>query len=270
MRVHNGDMTNAALMMIGMALVPGADKPASVCQAHSGPNTGVLVELYTSEGCSSCPPADRWFAKLAASANPRDLSLLAFHVDYWDEIGWRDRLAQHAFTVRQSQRVRAGGSTTVYTPQVMLSSQLGLRWNQPDQVAAAIAGIQHKPATLLLRMRARPDSTRWLIDLDGSPVAGATGAGQMYLALYENALSSEVKAGENRGVTLHHERVVRGLWGPWPVSATGGATRHPQLTPPPSAKAGKLGLTAFVQVPRTGETLQALSLPLAACASTSP
>jgi hypothetical protein len=258
-------MTKAAMMMLGMALGPGAGKAAPSCEAHSGPNTGALVELYTSEGCSSCPPADRWFATLAASANPRDLSLLAFHVDYWDEIGWPDRFAQHAFTLRQSQRVRAGGSTTIYTPQVMLSSQLGLRWNQPAQVAAAIAGIQQKPATFSLRLRARPDSRRWLVELDASPLAGAADAGQMYLALYENALSSNDRAGENEGVTLHHERVVRGLWGPWPVSAKGGATHHLQVTPPPTAKVDKLGLTAFVQDPRTGETLQALSLPLEAC-----
>jgi len=235
-----------------------------VCEAHSGPSTGALVELYTSEGCSSCPPADRWFAQLAASANPRELSLLAFHVDYWDEIGWPDRFAQHAFTVRQSQRVHARGSSTIYTPQVMLSSQLGMRWNQPAQVNAAIASIQRQPATLSLRLRARPESTHWMVDLDALPVAGASAAGQVYLALYENALSSNVKAGENAGVTLHHERVVRGLWGPWPVPATG-ASRHLQVTPPAHAKTGKLGLTVFVQDPRTGATLQALSLPLDGC-----
>jgi hypothetical protein len=263
-------MINATMMILGMVLVPGASQPAPMCEARSGPNTAALVELYTSEGCSSCPPADRWFAQLATSANPRDLSLLAFHVDYWDEIGWPDRFAQHAFTMRQSQRVRAGGSTTVYTPQVMLSSQLGLRWNQPAQVVAAIAGIQHNPATLSLHLRARPDATRWLVDVHATPLAGAAGAGQMYVALYENALSSNVKAGENVGVTLHHERVVRGLWGPWPVSVAGSMARHLKVTPPTAAKPGNLGLTAFVQDPRTGETVQALSLPLAACASSSP
>jgi len=258
------------MMMLGMALAPGADKPSPVCEAHSGPNTGALIELYTSEGCSSCPPADRWLARLAASANPRDLSLLAFHVDYWDEIGWPDRFAQRAFTLRQSQRVRAGGSTTIYTPQVMLSSQLGLRWNQPAQVAAAIAAIQRRRATLSLQLRTRPESGRWLVELDALPTAGAAGAGQMYLALYEDDLSSNVRAGENEGATLHHERVVRGLWGPWPVSAKGGATRQLRVTPPPTAKTGKLGLTAFVQDPRTGETLQALSLPLETCATSLP
>jgi len=263
MRTKTGEMTTAAMMMLGMALAPGAGKAAPVCVARSGAGTGALVELYTSEGCSSCPPADRWFAQLAASADPRDLSLLAFHVDYWDEIGWPDRFAQHAFTVRQSQRVRVSGSTTIYTPQLMLSSQLGLRWNQPGQVAAAIASIQRKPATVSLQLRAGPDATHWMVDLEASPMAGANNAGQVYLALYEDALSSNVRAGENAGVILHHERVVRGLWGPWPVSAT----RHLQVVPPPNANPGKLGLTAFVHDPRTGETMQALSLPLASCAN---
>jgi hypothetical protein len=252
-------MTVMVMMMLGMALAPG------VCEVRSGAGTGALVELYTSEGCSSCPPADRWFAGLAASANPRDLSLLAFHVDYWNDIGWPDRFSQHAFTQRQSQRVRAGGGRTVYTPQVMLSSQLGLRWNQPQQLAAAIADIQRKAATHALHLRARPEGSHWRVDLDALPVAGAKGAGQLYLALYEDGLSSAVKAGENAGATLHHDRVVRGLWGPWPVAATGGA-RHLLVTPPAVAKAGSLGLTAFVQDPRTGETMQALSLPLDACA----
>ena len=255
------------MLMIGVALTPTAAQAAPMCSANSGPNTAALVELYTSEGCSSCPPADRWFTTLAASADPRQLNLLAFHVDYWDEIGWRDRFSQHAFTLRQSQRVRAGGSSTIYTPQVMLSSQLGLRWNQPASIAQAIAGVQRQPARVSLQLRARPDASRWVVDVDASRLAGAASGGQMYLALYENSLTSTVAAGENRGVILHHERVVRGLWGPWPVSATAGAAQHLRISPPPSARTGKLGLTAFVHDPRTGETLQALSLPLETCAS---
>jgi hypothetical protein len=85
------------------------------------------------------------------------LSLLAFHVGLWDEIGWPTACAARLH-LRQSQRVRAGGSTTHYTPQVMLSSQLGLRWNQPAQVAAAIAGIQQQAGDAFAALRARPDS----------------------------------------------------------------------------------------------------------------
>jgi hypothetical protein len=257
----------AGILLLGVVLAPGQGGAAAAREASSGPRTGALVELYTSEGCSSCPPADRWFAGLAASANPRELSLLAFHVDYWDEIGWPDRYAQHAFSVRQSQRVRTGGSSTVYTPQVMVSSQLGLRWNQPARVAAAIASVQREPAAVALHLRATPDASEWIVDLDALPMSGQA-AGQVYLALYENALVSPIKAGENAGTTLHHERVVRGLWGPWPLSATG-ARRRLRVSPPPGAKAGDLGFTGFVQDARTGRTLQALSLPLAKASKTS-
>jgi hypothetical protein len=254
-------MNSAGFLALGMALVPGLASAASVCEVRSGAGTGALLELYTSEGCSSCPPADRWFAGLGKS---QDLNLLAFHVDYWDEIGWPDRFAQHAFTVRQGQRVRTGGSTTVYTPQVMLSSRLDLRWYKPDQVQSALADVQRQPAAVALQMRAQPVASQWRVDLQATPVSGSGDNRRLYLALYENGLSSSVKAGENAGVTLHHERVVRGLWGPWPLASTG-AARQLLVTPPKNALAGTVGLTAFVQDVKTGETQQAVSLPLDRC-----
>lgn len=258
-------MRMAGFLALGMALVPGLALSAQVCEARSGASTGALLELYTSEGCSSCPAADRWFGGLAANAEAKGLNLLAFHVDYWDRIGWPDRFAQHAFTERQSQRVRVGGSKTIYTPQVMLSSRLDLRWYKPEQVTAALAEVRRKPAAVALGLRAQPMAGQWQVELNASSVAGASATREIYLALYENALSSAVKAGENAGTTLRHERVVRGLWGPWPLAAVG-ATRSLQVTPPKNAKLARLGLTAFVQDEKTGETLQALSLPLVDCA----
>jgi len=260
-------MKTAGFLALAMVATPGMALSAPVCQVQSGSNTGALLELYTSEGCSSCPPADRWFGALSAKADPKTLSLLAFHVDYWDEIGWPDRFARHAYTQRQSRRVRAGGSTTIYTPQVMLSSRLDLRWFKPEMVAAALTDVMRQPAPLALRLSAQPEQDHVRVDIDASALAGLPATGSMYLALYENDLSSVVKAGENAGVTLHHERVVRGLWGPWPVSATG-ATRHLNVTPAKNSRLANLGLTAFVQDERSGATLQAVSLSLAACAKT--
>ena len=257
-------MRIAGWFVLGMAFGPVMASAAPACVASSGASTGALLELYTSEGCNSCPPADRWFAKLAATADPRTLSMLAFHVDYWDEIGWPDRFAQHSFTVRQGQRVRAGGSATVYTPQVMLSSRLDLRWNQPDQVATAIRQAQARPAEVAIKLRAIAQAGNWHVELDAVPMPGTHPDGALYLALYEDGLSSAVNAGENAGVLLHHERVVRGLWGPWPIAAAG-ASRRLQVTAPARADLDRLGLTAFVQDDKTGTTLQALSLPLSAC-----
>jgi hypothetical protein len=157
--------------------------------------------------------------------------------------------------------VEAGGSTSVYTPQLMLSQQLHLRWNQPASVLAAIHAAQQGPSPGDLHLGAQPQVEGWRVDIDALPHPDARGA-QLYLALYENGLSTSVRAGENDGATLHHDRVVRGLWGPWPLAA-----RHLDVRPPARASSKSLGLTAFVQDDR-GRTLQALSLPLAACAGT--
>jgi len=245
-----------ALMVL--SLLPMEADAAASCEVRSGPQAGALLELYTSEGCSSCPPADRWFSGLAAGADPVQLSLLAFHVDYWDGLGWRDRFAQHAFTLRQGNRVEAGGSTSVYTPQLMLSQQLHLNWSQAASVLDAVHAAQLRPSLVDLHLRANAQAQGWRVDLESLAHPDARGA-LMYLALYEDGLTSSVRAGENSGVTLHHDRVVRGLWGPWPVGA-----RHLDVQPPAHARAKFLGLTAFVQ-DEGGRTLQALSLPLAAC-----
>jgi hypothetical protein len=245
-----------ALMVL--SLLPLAAEAAPPCEARSGPGSGVLIELYTSEGCSSCPPADRWFSRLAARADPRQLSQLAFHVDYWDALGWRDPYAQHAFSLRQSRRVGASGRRTVYTPQLMLSDQVQLRWNQESAVEQAIRAAQEKPARADLHLRARGGAQGWRVDLDALAQPGA-GAAALYLALYEDGLSSQVRAGENAGSLLRHDRVVRGLWGPWPLGA-----RQLDVRPPTGARPGALGFTAFVQ-DEAGRTLQALSLPLSVC-----
>ena len=256
---------SAAMFFLGSLAAGGAQAAGATCQAHSGPQAGALLELYTSEGCSSCPPADRWLANLAASADPTRLSLLGFHVDYWDEIGWRDRFASHAYTQRQSARVRTGGSTTIYTPQVMLGARLDQRWYKPDDVAAAIRSEQSRPSRVGLALSVSRQSPAILADLKAMPLGPVPESAQLYLAIYQNQLSSSVKAGENAGVTLRHEHVVRGFWGPWPITQTG-AAQTLRITPPKGAELAQLGLTAFVQDARTGETLQALSLPLTGCA----
>ena len=92
--------------------MPGGERPPQVLQ---------LVELYTSEGCDSCPPADRWLTKqFPAAATDARAVALAFHVDYWDRLGWADRFASPAYTERQYASMRANAATFVYTPQVLL------------------------------------------------------------------------------------------------------------------------------------------------------
>ncbi len=98
------------VLVFGMTFQASATE---ACSARSGPTDMPLVELYTSEGCSSCPPADRW---LTGQLKDRRANWLAFHVDYWDSIGWPDRFGSPANSQRQRQRVGAHGGDTVYTP----------------------------------------------------------------------------------------------------------------------------------------------------------
>lgn len=247
-------------LLLVASLAAAVPPVAPVCAVRSGAQSGALIELYTSEGCSSCPPADRWLAGVATMADPARLSVLAFHVDYWDELGWPDRFAQARFTARQRERVRAGGSTTIYTPQVMLSSRLDLRWYRPGEVAAAVRAVQQVPSALGLSLRAVPEGEGWRVQA-GVHASGSPTTGDLYVALYENGLVTPVRGGENRGATLHHERVVRALWGPWRADGT----RAWQVDVPKDAAPGALGLTAFVQRADSGQTLQALSLPLSGC-----
>jgi len=243
------------------ALLPAHAGSPATCHAATGPQRGALLELYTSEGCSSCPPADRWFAGVAAAADPAKLSLLAFHVDYWDSLGWPDRFGRGTFSERQRSRVQQAGSRAVYTPQVMFDERVGFPWDSSAALYALHAA--RLPSTVNLAVEARRKGEGLDVDLKAVPVARALPASALYLALYENGLSTQVKAGENGGVLLRHERVVRGLLGPFPLS--GGAWgRSLHMAVPSDAHADRIGLTAFVQNAK-GDTLQALTVPLAGC-----
>ncbi|MHB1186486.1 DUF1223 domain-containing protein [Thiobacillus sp.] len=232
-----------ALLLLGALLAPAVQ--AATCSAVSGDTRNRLLELYTSEGCSSCPPADRWLSQL-----PPDSGVvpLAFHVDYWDRLGWRDPYAQAAFS--QRQRARNSGPGWVYTPQVMLDGTdfrtwhrgLPARSNSPAQVGLALT-LDQTPE----RVDVQADSRF------SAPVAGRDAT--LYLALVENRLSSKVTAGENAERTLHHDHVVRQLVGPLDPRR---ALHSFKLLP--GWKAANLEVAAFV-LDAKGATLQALARP---------
>ena len=106
-------------------LVCAQANAANTCSARSGPTIAPVVELYTSEGCNSCPPADRW---LSALKSRPDVVGLAFHVDYWDRLGWKDRFASAEFTRRQSEQQSVNGARFSYTPQVVVDGHDRKDW----------------------------------------------------------------------------------------------------------------------------------------------
>jgi hypothetical protein len=245
-----------ALAVLCLSLMPQA--LAQQCGARSGPQTAALVELYTSEGCDSCPPADRWLRTLGERhLAPARVVPLSLHVNYWDYIGWKDPYATQGFTDRQRELARVLRAHVVYTPQVLLQGRDFRGWGGGDfdKAVAQINARAPKARIELSAGAARQIEVRAEL-LDPAQQGDAA----LYLARYESQLASSVAAGENRGRTLQHDYVVREWLGP--IAFTGGKlAERRELPPVPGAVPAHSGIAAFVQNRRTGEVLQALMLP---------
>jgi hypothetical protein len=172
-------------------------------EAHfaSGPHRVAVIELYTSEGCSSCPPADRWLGALRTDEGLwRDYVPVAFHVNYWDSLGWRDRLASAEATDRQYRLASAWGSRSVYTPCFVRD---GAEWHPEMAAPGRDAGTA---GTLTAEVTGGICRIHW------QPGAAAgVRAYSAHVVLLGGGLSSRVTAGENRGATLEHEFVALGM-----------------------------------------------------------
>jgi len=233
------------------------------CSAQSGPHTAALVELYTSEGCDSCPPADRWLQSLGARGfAPGRVVPLSLHVNYWDYIGWKDPYAQQRFSDRQRRLAQVMRARVVYTPQVMLQGKDFRRWYTAGAFDEAVKAINARAPQAKIELRlGSAGSDTLLADvraelLDASQAPDAA----LYLASYENKLVSSVAAGENRGRTLSHDYVVLEWVGP--IAFTAGRIAEKRVLPLlPKAVPAHSGVAAFVQNRRTAEVLQALMLP---------
>jgi hypothetical protein len=258
---QNGDllMNSHGFRTCSLAIAPLLVLPAAgfaACDAHSGANTAALVELYTSEGCSSCPPADRQLSRLQQALEPGAAVVpLALHVGYWDYIGWKDPYAQGTFDERQSWLVRANKQKVVYTPQFFVggaelrSSQGALR----DKVRQ----INSVPAAATIRVQAHL-ATNGALTLSAAATArAAAGPAALYLTLVESGLVSKVTRGENSGATLVHDHVARAWIGPIRF-ADGSATIQRDIVLPPDWNRARLEVVAFVQEERSGSVLQAL------------
>jgi hypothetical protein len=249
-----------ALLLALAALMAPAQ--AAQCQARSGPHTTALVELYTSEGCDSCPPADRWLQGLAGRGfSPERVVALSLHVDYWDYIGWKDPYAHRRHSERQRKLAQVMRARIVYTPQVLLQGEDFRRWGT-SAFDEAVARINARPARagISLALEAgRPDTLAIEVRAQLLNRSQESDTG-LYLATYENKLVSRVSAGENRGRTLAHDYVVFEWLGP--IAFVEGRIDERRALPLlPGAAPAHSGVAAFVQNRRTAEVLQALLLP---------
>ncbi len=228
----------------------------AACDVTSGPKTTALVELYTSEGCSSCPPADKQLSQFPS----REYSFgqvvpISLHVDYWDYIGWKEPFAQPKFSERQSWLVRTNGHKTVFTPHFFVSGTEVRDWrgglgDELKRVLAAPAG-----ASVHLQAESRGSDTLSIAASASAPRSSDQLA--LFVALTEDKITSSVLAGENRGVTLSHDHVVREWIGPFALNG-GHAEIKQAVTTRSTWNPPQLGVVGFVQDMRTGHVLQAV------------
>lgn len=241
-------MRHALPLVLSCALL-GALGPAvaQTCQARSPEQRVLLVELYTSEGCNSCPPADRWLSTL--KDRPQVLAA-AFHVDYWDRLGWTDRFASPRHTERQAAQQRSAGVGFSYTPQVLVNGRDWRGWPALP-IAEAMA-----PVRIALQRRDAQQVAVAVTALRGAPPRLA-----LWWAVLEDDHVSQVKAGENLGATLRHDHVVR-QYGSLPAWDAAVAAEHAErLNAATQGEGGRrVRLLVVVTDAATGAPLQAAQL----------
>jgi hypothetical protein len=251
-----------------LAVTSAATAAAATCRTVSPAYTVALVELYTSQGCSSCPPADRWLSGLPAGDPQFRAIPLALHIGYWDYIGWKDPFARKEFNDRQYLLAGHNGSGRVYTPEVFVGAGELAAWDRPQALAAALSAVNAMPARASIDLQARwlaaatgaDDTGRHLVVQARWSADASARDPQLLLAVKRNGYVTRVQAGENSGSMLRNDHVVRAWAGPF---KPGSDALTAELTVPEAP--GNASLVAIAQDRVSGTVLQAVELPLAAC-----
>jgi hypothetical protein len=196
----------ALVMSIVQAAAAQESRPVSV------------LELFTSQGCSSCPAADALFARYAMRS---DIVALSFPVDYWDYLGWKDTLASSKFTSRQRAYADVRGDGRVYTPQVVVNGMVHVVGSHEEEIDAAIAKTARKQP-VRIGVHAQSDGSMLTIETEPGPGDAALPGGTIWLAVVQPAVEVEISRGENRGKRVTYTNVVReftavGMWSAKPV-----------------------------------------------------
>ncbi len=231
-----------AALSVALFAAPRAAAPSS--------RTPVLVELFTSEGCSSCPPADELAARLQKTqpVPGADIVVLAQHVDYWNRLGWRDPYSSAAASARQSAYSDAFHLDSVYTPQAVVNGRAEFVGSDEDKMTAAIARAA-KQSSATVNVTADGDA----VTVQIANLPKTNGDAQVWLAVTEDNLSTDVPRGENAGRRLRHTGVARRLQSLG--AAKNGATLTAKIVPERGWKRENLRLVAFVQDTKSRQVL---------------
>lgn len=219
------------LLFVGCATAAGESR----AKTDDAP---LVIELFTSQGCSSCPSADALLDKLsrAGQLDGRTLAPLAFHVDYWDDLGWPDPYASAAWTERQREYAHALGDKSVYTPELVIGGRTGMVGSHSLRVSQAIAAAPRQQ-----RIAATGTWTSSALTVEATAPAGAN----VFVAIWQDGTKTKIPRGENAGETLAADRVVRKLV----LVAAAGKTEKRTIKLDPGWKGHPLGAVAFAQKP---------------------
>ena len=222
---------------------------------ESKPHKTNLLELYTSEGCSSCPPAEKWLARIPQQLMDKSAIIpLAFHVTYWDYIGWKDKFASQQYDQRQRKMVFQEGGRTVYTPQFFINSrtQRGI-----DRAISKLARSEKQPSSIMIKAAVTETDQKLNINLSLKQLLkGLDKVVRVNVATYENDIRSVIEAGENEGRVSHHQYVVRELKTAL-MSLEVAQGRQFEFTKKPNKWAG-----VVIYVESANQVVEALRIPL--------
>ena len=275
LRLSAGAVLGAALVIL--VLIAGqkgifgfAQRDSQGVPAASNPPDGVtsqgsrpvLVELFTSEGCSSCPPADALLSRLGRTqpVHGADIIVLEEHVDYWDRLGWKDPFSSEAATARQSEYGEAFGGNQVYTPQMVVDGHAEFVGSSDTDALRAVQNASQAPKPAIRLSWEMGDNLA--IHIEPLNNAGQGEGQQLFLVVAENMLHSEVKRGENAGRALEHNGVVRQLT---PIGKIDGASEGFSSTVVVHSahewNRANLRAVVFVQERRSRRILAAATIP---------
>ena len=224
--------------------------------------TPVIVELFTSEGCSDCPPADTLLEKLIASqpVNGAEIIGLGQHVDYWDRLGWKDRFSSAALTNRQRLYQTRFGTESIYTPQMVVDGRAEF---VGSDAGAARKALERTLATPHGNIRIAADGTHIDVTVSDLPRGTRGDRAEILIAVTERGLTTDVKRGENHGKVLRHAPVVRYLATIGQIASEGATgSARADISVDPAWQRDRLALVAFVQEQHSRAILASAAVPL--------
>jgi hypothetical protein len=254
------EITRKLMLKVGLLAAAALISAALLSAAAAGNSARVpvLLELFTSEGCTSCPPADR-LLEVLDQEQPiagADLIVLSEHVDYWNHLGWRDPYSSAQYSARQEQYNRSG-SDGVYTPQLVVDGRFRFVGSDERETVSAVQKAIREPKVPITISNVARDGqeVRAHIELPAADPSFRNTRGVLYFAIADNRAESHVARGENAGRSLAHVAVTRVLKQVGTISLNAAAAKDIVLTLQPGTGVGGSRIVAFIQDPTSGHIL---------------